>query len=112
MPELSFDFTEQEFRDIALKGISDEMGDEILTDIDEAARMWVEENPSRRDNYGTESAPVIEVNELRPGDIVGAMVVASVTVDSEKVTFSLMDWEYTFTYPNGALISIGGMSKL
>ena len=71
MPELSFDFTEQEFRDIALKGIPDEMGDEILADIDEAARMWVEENPSRRDNYGTESAPVIEVNELRPGDIIG-----------------------------------------
>ena len=59
MPELSFDFTEQEFRDIALNGIPDEMGDEILADI-----------------------------------------------------FSLMDWEYTFTYPNGALISIGGMSKL
>ena len=62
MPELSFDFTEQEFRDIALKGIPDEMGDEILADIDEAARMWVEENPSRRDNYGPESAPVIEVD--------------------------------------------------
>ena len=52
------------------------------------------------------------VNELRPGDIIGGMVVASITVDSEKVTFSLMDWEYTFTYPNGALISIGGMPKL
>lgn len=112
MPELSFDFTEQEFRDIALKGIPDEMGDEILTDIDEAARMWVEENPSRRDNYGTEKSPIIEVNELRPGDIIGGMAVASITVDSEKVTFSLMGWEYTFTYPNGALISIGGMSKL
>lgn len=46
--------------------------------------MWVEENPSRRDNYGTESAPVIEVNELRPGDIIGGMVVASITVDSER----------------------------
>lgn len=112
MPELSFDFTEQEFRDIALKGIPDEMGDEILTDIDEAAQMWVEENPSRRDNYGTEKSPIIEVNELRPGDIVGARVVASVTIDSEKVSFSLMDWEYTFTYPNGTLISIGGLSKL
>lgn len=76
MPELSFDFTEQEFRDIALKGIPDEMGDEI----------W-------------------PISMRLPG-------CGSITVDSEKVTFSLMDWEYTFTYPNGALISIGGMSKL
>lgn len=112
MPELRFDFSEQEFREIALKGIPNEMGDEILAEIDAAARDWVEENPSRRDNYGTEEVPVIEVNELRPGDLVGARVVASVTVDREKVSFNLMDWEYTFTYPNGSLISIGGLSEL